>query len=226
VVEENGRRRAGGERYLFVLFDQMYGSLVFPPAEHANPLALVPESAPYVVTLDGVSKAFAATGLRVGWATAPPPIARTMSDFLGHVGTWAPRPEQVATARFLADAEAVEAFRHPFRAGIKVRLDLLYEGFQQLRRDSYPVDCISPQGAIYLSLQLDLIGRSIDGSAIATNEDIRQLLLEHAGLAVVPFQAFGLTGDTGWFRASVGAVSPQDIEDALPRVRALLDRVR
>ena len=226
VVEENARRRKAGERFLFVLFDQMYGSLVFPPAEHANPLAIVPGSAPYVIALDGVSKAFAATGLRVGWAMAAPPIAKTMSDFLGHVGTWAPRPEQVATARFLADADAVETFRHTFRAGIKARLDRLYEGFQSLRGDGYPVDCISPRGAIYLSLQLDLIGRSIDGSPIATNEDIRQLLLEHAGLAVVPFQAFGLPGDTGWFRASVGAVSPRDIEDALPRVRALLDRVR
>lgn len=226
VVDENARRQADGERFLFVLFDQMYGSLVFPPAEHVHPVALVPESAPYVITLDGISKAFAATGLRVGWAMAAPPITRSMSDFLGHVGTWAPRPEQVATARFLADPAAVEAFRETFRAGIKTRLDLLYDGFRGLRKAGYPVDCIDPQGAIYLSLQLDLVGRTVDGTRVATNEAIRHLLLEHAGLAVVPFQAFGLQGDTGWFRMSVGAVSPADIEDAFPRVRALLDRVR
>ena len=55
-----------------------------------------------------------------------------------------------------------------------------------------------------------------------SNEAIRELLLDRAGLAVVPFQAFGLAEDTGWFRLSVGAVSIDDIEQALPRLRALL----
>jgi len=226
VVAENDARLAAGKRLLYVLFDQMYGSLAFPPAEHANPLALVPESAPYVVALDGISKAFAATGLRVGWALCPPAIARSMKDFLGHVGTWAPRPEQIATAEFLSDPAALAEFREGFFAGVQARLDALYQGFQALRNDGYPVDCIDPQGAIYLSLQLDLVGRSIGERKITSNDQIRLELLEKAGLAVVPFQAFGLAGETGWFRMSVGAVSPQDIDDAFPRVRRLLDQVR
>jgi len=49
------------------------------------------------------------------------------------------------------------------------------------------------------------------------------VLLEHAGLAVVPFQAFGLREDTGWFRMSVGAVTVRDIEEAMPRLRKLFD---
>ncbi|HRJ78297.1 MAG TPA: pyridoxal phosphate-dependent aminotransferase, partial [Planctomycetota bacterium] len=53
-----------------------------------------------------------------------------------------------------------------------------------------------------------------------------QLLLERAGMAVVPFQAFGLREESGWFRLSVGAVSPADIETCLPRVKALLEAVR
>jgi aspartate aminotransferase len=92
-----------------------------------------------------------------------------------------------------------------------------------MRRDGYPVDCISPQGAIYLSLHLDLVGKSIDATRLASNEAIRCLLLERAGLAVVPFQAFGLDDETGWFRLSVGAVSVEDIEQAFPRLRELLD---
>jgi aspartate aminotransferase len=51
---------------------------------------------------------------------------------------------------------------------------------------------------------------------------VRRLLLEEAGLGVVPFQAFGLAGDSGWFRLSVGAVSMDDIAAAFPRLRALL----
>jgi aspartate aminotransferase len=56
-----------------------------------------------------------------------------------------------------------------------------------------------------------------------SNEAIRRLLLDRAGLAVVPFQAFGLPEDTGWFRLSIGAVSVEDIEQTLPRLRELLD---
>jgi len=59
-----------------------------------------------------------------------------------------------------------------------------------------------------------------------TNEAVRQLLLEKAGLAVVPFQAFGLKEDTGWFRMSVGAVSLTEIEAVFPRLRRLLAGVR
>jgi aspartate aminotransferase len=62
----------------------------------------------------------------------------------------------------------------------------------------------------------------VKGVEVKTNEDIRRLLLEHAGLAIVPFQAFGLKEDSGWFRLSVGAVSMKDIEDAFPRLRAML----
>jgi aspartate aminotransferase len=226
VVAENRRRQAAGRRPLFVFFDQMYGSLAFPPAAHANPLALVPEAAPWVIALDGISKAFSATGLRVGWALAAPAVIARMKDFLGHVGAWAPRPEQVATAAFLADAAAVSAFRRDLHGRITARLGALHEGFQALRREGHPVDCIEPQGAIYLSLQLDLVGRTVGDRPVRTNEDIRSLLLEQAGLAVVPFQAFGLRGDTGWFRLSVGAVSLQDIHDAFPRVRRLLEQVR
>lgn len=221
VVEENVRRRAAGRRLVFLLWDQVYGSLVFG-AEHVHPVALVPESAPWVIALDGISKAFAATGLRVGWSCAAPPVTARMRDFLGHVGAWAPRPEQVATAAFLADRSAIAAFRARMDEDIRARLDALYQGFTTLRAEGLPVDCIQPQGAIYLSLHLGLIGRSVAGHRVETNDDIRQLLLEEAGLAVVPFQAFGLAQETGWFRLSVGAVSLEDIAQAMPRLRRLL----
>ncbi len=226
VVAENETRRAAGRRLLFVFFDQIYGSLVYPPAQHHNPLALVPEAAPYVIALDGISKAFASTGLRLGWVLAAPALISRMKDFLGHVGAWAPRPEQVATAEFLADPAAIAAYRTDMHRGVKARLDALYDGFSALKAAGHPVDCIDPQGAIYLSLRLDLVGRSIEGKPIRHNEDIRQIMLERAGLGVVPFQAFGLKAETGWFRMSVGAVSLADIAAAFPRVRTFLEHVK
>ena len=225
VVNENEARRDAGRRHLFVFFDQIYGSLVYPPAQHVNPLALVPEAAPYLIALDGISKAFASTGLRVGWVLAAPAVIARIKDLLGHVGAWAPRAEQVGTAEFLANPPAIAAYRTEMHRGIKARLDALFQGFDRLKSEGFAVDCIDPEGAIYLSLRLDLVGRTIDGHPIRSNEDIRQILLEGAGLAVVPFQAFGLPGDSGWFRVSVGACSVADIEQAFPRVRALLQSV-
>jgi aspartate aminotransferase len=101
------------------------------------------------------------------------------------------------------------------------RLEVLYEGFAKMREAGLPVRAIVPQGAIYLSAQFDLVGKA----GLKTNDDIRKLLLEKASFAVVPFQAFGLADETGWFRLSVGAVSVKEIQEALPRVEAALRAV-
>jgi aspartate aminotransferase len=226
VAVENARRARTGERPLFFLYDQVYGSLVFGGARHAHPAALVPACAPWVITVDGISKTFASTGLRVGWTLAAPAVTARMRDFLGHVGAWAPRAEQVATAAFLRDERAIAAFRAEMNERVRARMDALHEGFECLRAAGYPVASIRPRGAIYLTLRFDLVGRTVDGEPVRSNEAIRRLLLDRAGFAVVPFQAFGLDGETGWFRLSVGAVSPAEIEASFPRIRTLLDAVR
>lgn len=223
VVRENTRRAATGSRPLFVLYDLMYGALVFEGLQHPHPLALVPEAAPWVVVVDGISKAFAATGLRVGWALGAPVVISRLKDFLGHVGAWAPRPEQVATAAFLRDAAAMQAFHETMTGSLIARLDALHQGFSALKARGFPVDSVRPQGAMYLSLQLDLAGKRFGGTTIADNDAIRRLLLEEAGVAIVPFQAFGLPGDSGWFRLSVGAVSLEEIQGALARVEKVLE---
>ena len=218
VVAENRRRASSGEKPLYILYDQVYWTLTFGKARHDTPVRLVPESAPYVIFIDGISKAFAATGLRVGWGVGPPAVIGAMRDLLGHVGAWAPRAEQVATAEVLRDAAAVDAYGRDFRAQLQTRLDRLHAGFSAMQSAGLPVNDIAPQGAIYLSARFDLVGRR----GLRTNDDVRRYLLEEAGFAVVPFQAFGLQGDTGWFRLSVGAVSTREIDEALPRVESAL----
>jgi aspartate aminotransferase len=226
VVDENKRRAAAGRRCVFLLFDQVYGSLVFGATKHDPPAALVPEVAPWLITVDGISKALAATGLRVGWLLAAPELTSRMRDLIGHIGAWAPRPEQVATAKFLQNEAAVHAYRKQMNAAVEERLEALHAGFTAMKADGFPVECIQPQGAIYLSLRLDLAGRSYEGLALDRNETIRKWILEHAGFAAVPFQAFGLMEETGWFRLSVGAVSMDEIAQMFPRLRALLGKIR
>ena len=222
VVEENQRRRERRQRPFFVLYDLMYGSLIQEGVEQAHPLELVPEAAPWTVVVDGISKGFAGTGLRVGWATGAPALMARMNDFLGHVGAWAPRPEQVATAGFLKDAAGIGEFRATMTRALGVRLEALYQGFTAMKRDGLPIDCVRPQGAMYVSLGVGLIGQRVAGGVVPDNEALRRILLTGAGLAAVPFQAFGVAEDTGWFRLSVGAVSVEAIETMLPRVRRLL----
>jgi len=183
---------------------------------HVTPPGLVPEIAPHTIILDAASKSFAATGMRVGWAVMPPAVRQRMADILGHVGAWAPRAEQVAMAELLDDDAAVTSYVAGMRTRVADRLDRLARGFAEMRAAGLPVDVIPPQGAIYLSVRFVMPGK--------TNEQIRKLLLDDAGFAIVPFQAFGLAEDSGWFRISVGAVSVDDIEAALPRVRAVLAR--
>lgn len=72
VVAENKRRRAEGIRMFFFVFDQVYWTLTFGQTEHVTPVQLVPESAPFVIFIDALSKAFCATGMRVGWGVMPP----------------------------------------------------------------------------------------------------------------------------------------------------------
>jgi aspartate aminotransferase len=228
VLEENARReRAGaGERPLYVLYDQVYWMLTFGATEHVTPVALRPDIARYTIFVDGISKAFAATGLRVGWAAGPADVIGRMSDLLGHVGAWAPRAEQVATAHMLASAADVRDFRQAITRGLQLRLDMLYDGVRALREAGLPAEAIPPMGAIYLSVRFPLNGRRApSGAVLHTNDDIRRYLLERAALAVVPFQAFGLAEDTGWFRLSVGAVSPEEISAMLPRLREALEAV-
>jgi len=218
VVDEN-RRRGPAAKPLFLLYDQIYWLLAASSAPHTTPVELVPEVAPYTLMIDGISKAFAATGLRVGWAVGPPFLISRMKDFLGHVGAWAPRPEQVATAELFADPALVQTLSGAIREGVNARLAALDRGLKRLAGKGYPVKHLPPTGALYLSVHFDLIR---PGGQFENNRAVRQFLLEQAGFAVVPFHAFGTRADNGWFRLSVGAVGVDEIAPAIDRVEAAL----
>ena len=152
VVAENARRSAD-EPPLYLLYDQVYWMLTFHGLEHVVPQVLCPEVAPYTILVDGISKVFAATGLRVGWICAPANLSGQLNAFLGHVGAWAPRPGQVGTAEMLADAGAVAAARGTMQTGLAARLDQLHAGMLAMRQDGLPVEVVAPQGGMYLSVR-------------------------------------------------------------------------
>lgn len=223
ILAENRKRAAAGQRPVYLMYDHIYWMLCFGGTHHVTPPGLCPEMARYTIFVDGISKAFAATGLRVGWAVGPVDVIRQMSAVLGHVGAWAPRPEQMATVALLDDPQAIRDYHRGFLSGIESRLDLLHRGFQALKAEGHPVDSIPPMGAIYLTVRIDPFGRTTpSGQTLRTNEDVRKYVLTDAGIGIVPFQAFGVPGDDGWFRLSVGAVSEAEIKAALPRLAAAM----
>tara|TARA_B100001093_G_scaffold292613_1_gene279289 strand:+ start:10 stop:624 length:615 start_codon:yes stop_codon:yes gene_type:complete len=203
-----------------MIFDQVYWAITAGGRPHSNPCALVPEATPYVVHIDAISKWMCATGLRVGWAILPPYLQVKMKALIGHMGAWAPRPEQLAAAELVDNPEALQAWFVTLNEQVSSRLNALYSGIAALREEGLPVDAIAPQGGIYLSFRVNLIGQGFD-----TNESIRRWLLDEAGVAVVPFQAFDMPGESGWFRMSIGAVGLDDIHGAVERLGAALRRL-
>lgn len=222
IVDENRTRRAQGRKPCMLMYDQVYWQLTFPGHRHATPPELNPEMAAYTIHIDAISKCWAATGVRVGWAVAPPPLVEKMRPLVGHMGAWSPRAEQMATARLLAAPARVDPFLTEFRGSLQTTLQQLSDGILAMKADGLPIDAFSPQGAIYLSARFNLTGRTVRGHTIGDDESLRRLLLEEAGVAVVPFSAFGYPDGSGWVRFSVGAVTPTDVSAALERIRELV----
>lgn len=222
VVKENNRRGAN-EKKLYLMFDQMYWQLTYGNIEHHNPVSLNPEMRQYTIFVDAVSKAFAATGVRVGWSMGPAHILNKMKAILSHVGAWAPNAEQKAVAKFLRQTEAIDAYLISFKNELEERLTRIYNGFMRLKEDGLPVDAVAPEAAIYLTIKIDLAGKKMpDGTQLATQADVTSYILSKAKLAVVPFYAFGAPKNSPWYRLSVGTCNKEDIDSMIGQLEAAL----
>lgn len=224
VLEEN-KRRAGKRKPLYLLYDQIYWTLTHG-TKHSDPVSLCPEMREYTILIDGISKCFAATGVRVGWAMGPTHFMNKMRAVLGHIGAWSPKPEQMATARFLRNSSAVENYLNTFNGRIRERLEGFYNGFKALKSAGHDVDAISPQAAIYLTVRFDLIGkRTSSGVLLESTEMITEYLLETAGVALVPFYAFGAPKSSTWYRLSVGTVPDNSVEIVMNALKRALEEL-
>jgi aspartate aminotransferase len=226
VLDENAKR-AGNKKPLYVIYDQIYWMLTADGITHHNPVSLFPEMKPYTIFVDGISKSLSATGVRVGWSMGPASVIARMKSILGHVGAWAPKAEQVATAKFLANQEALLTYLTELRTKINTRFNGLYQGIKALQAKGFPIDVIAPEGAIYVTAQFALQGKTTQaGQAITTTEDITAYLLNEAKIAVVPFTAFGCATGTNWYRISVGTLAESDITEVLNNLEQALAKLK
>lgn len=224
VLEEN-KKRGENEKPLYLMYDQIYAMLTFGQ-KHFNPVSLFPELKEYTIFIDGTSKCFAATGVRVGWSFGPAAVIDKMKALLGHVGAWAPKPEQQAVSTFLNDTESVELFVNDFKGKIAESLSVLHHGIQDMKSRGFAVESIQPMGALYLTIELNYLGKTKpDGSSIVDSSDLVFYLINEAGVALVPFSAFGNSRNMPWFRASVGGLSLNEIQKMLPRLENALSKL-
>ena len=217
IIEENILRKKQGVKPVILVYDQVYSTMTAEHIEHVHPVQVCPEIFDYTITLDAISKSLTGTGLRLGWMALPPALAPPVVALIGHMGAWPARPIQKAAAKLYSKPDVLEEYFLHLDEKISSRMSVLQNRLAQL--SEYGVSYVQPEGGIYLTTRFDLFTRL----GVKTNEEIRQWLLESAGVAIVPFQAFGLEEDTGWFRISVGAVSVEDITAAMNRLQTALE---
>lgn len=226
IVEEN-EERSKDEKKLYLMYDQMYCQLTYGEIEHYDPVSLNPNMRDYTVFVDAISKVFAATGVRVGWSMGPASILNKMKAILSHVGAWAPMAEQKAVARYLLQTEEIKTYLSHFKAEVEERLRRIYNGLILLKNEGLPVDAVAPEAAIYLTIKIDGMGKKIaDGTLLNTQADVTSFILKEAGLAIVPFYAFGAPNDSPWYRLSVGTCKKEEIDEMLAKLRKALMHLR
>lgn len=226
ILAENKRRAALDVKPLYLMYDQIYWQLTYGEIKHYNPVSLRPEMREFTLFIDGISKAFASTGVRVGWAFGPADIIHKMKDILGHIGAWAPKPEQMATAQYLQKTEDIQNYMSDIKEELSYRLDSFYKGFQALKEKGYSVEVIRPEAALYLTVQFNLVGKkTADGKVLESIQEVTQYLLSDAKVALVPFYAFGASDKSPWFRLSVGTTSREDIPTILTNLESSLAKL-
>ena len=220
ILEENKKREAENKKVLYLMYDQIYWNLCFGETVHYDPVSLRPAMREYTIFVDGISKSLASTGVRVGWTFGPKKITDKIKSILTHVGAWAPKAEQLATAKFLNDIPAYDAYLEDIKKKVNDRLVAFHKGFQALKQEGLNVESIAPEGAIYLTVQFALHGKKTsDGHLLATTMDVTKYVLDEAKVALVPFYAFGASPDSSWYRLSVGTCKLEDVDVIISNLR-------
>ncbi|WP_206954926.1 pyridoxal phosphate-dependent aminotransferase [Trinickia acidisoli] len=203
--------------HVWILTDDMYEHLVYDDFEFVTPAQIEPSLYERTLTMNGVSKAYAMTGWRVGYAAGPKTLIDAMDLIQG---------QQTSGTCSIAQWASVEALNGPqshlplFRHAFKTRRDLVID---LLNRMPY-LRCAKPEGAFYVYPSCaEAIGkRTPQGKLISTDEDFVTALLEDEAVATVHGSAFGLGPN---FRISY-ATSTQVLEEACRRIHRFCDSLR
>lgn len=211
-VAEVGRWAA--EHGVWVVTDEIYEHLIYGDAQMASLPVVAPEAAERCVVVNGVAKTYAMTGWRVGWAIAPPEIAKGLGKLQSQLTSNVANVAQHAAIEALSGPQtAVEEMRVAFdrRRQLAVRELSAIAG----------VEVVEPEGAFYVFPSFEgVLGRETAGRQVDTTLDLAAVLLEEAKVALVPGEAFGAPG---YARLSY-ALGDDDLAEGIARIAELLGR--
>ncbi len=204
------------EHGIWVVADEIYEHLVYGDAEHVSMPVVVPELADQCVVVNGVAKTYAMTGWRVGWLIGPADVVKAATNLQSHATSNVSNVAQrAALAAVSGDLEAVAEMRTAF--------DRRRQTMVRMLREIPGVACPEPQGAFYAYPSVKgLIGKTLRGTTVTSSAQLAELVLDEAGVAVVPGEAFGTPG---YFRLSY-ALGDEDLEKGVSRLAALLSEAQ
>jgi aspartate aminotransferase len=201
-----------GARGLWAVCDEIYAELSYGGCEAPSLLKVAPELRERTVIVDGVSKSYAMTGFRLGWALAPAELARACDALQSQTTSSVSTVSQLAAiAALTRDQACVRKMRETYAK----RRTRLVDGLRAIGG----VSCELPSGAFYVFADVSAaFGKRSGGTLIEDDVDFTRLLLERERVAVVPGSAFH---GPGHVRLSYAA-SLADLEEALARIASFM----
>jgi len=195
--------------HVWLMVDDMYEHIVYDDFAFVTPVALEPRLRERTLTINGVSKAYAMTGWRIGYAGGPKPLIKAMAVIQSQATSCPSSVSQAASVEALNGPQDILKER---RDSFKARRDLVVAGLNAIEG----LDCRTPEGAFYtFSGCAGVLGKTTpDGKVLETDADFTDYLLDKAHVAVVPGSAFGLSP---YFRISY-ATAESELREALGRI--------
>jgi aspartate aminotransferase len=200
----------------WIVVDEIYAELVYDGFRHVSIASIAPDLAARTILIDGVSKTYAMTGWRIGWAIAPSGLIQALDLVQGQSTTNAAAVAQYAALAALTGSQDAVA---SIRAKFERRRNVMVSGLNSLPG----VRCRKPEGAFYAFADCrGMYGIEHDGRSIASDDDVAFFLLERAHVAAVPGGAFGAPG---YVRFSY-ATSEERIEGGIDAMRRAIASAR
>ncbi|WP_313756503.1 pyridoxal phosphate-dependent aminotransferase [Tissierella sp.] len=198
---------------IFIISDEIYEKLVYDDNKHVCIASFNEDIKRLTLLINGMSKAYAMTGWRIGYAAAHEDIIKVMSNMQSHATSNPCSISQYASIEGLVgDQSSVEEMKKHFVE----RRNYMVETINSIKG----LSCRKPQGAFYIMINFtQLLGKTIKGKVINSSLDFASLLLEEGKVAVVPGIAFG---DDKYVRLSY-ATSMENIKKGLERIKQIVE---
>lgn len=192
---------------IYVISDEIYEKLLYE-GNHKSIASFNEDIKDLTIVVNGVAKAYAMTGWRIGYTACNKEVAKTMSNFQSHATS---NPNTIAQYATIAALNAPEDSLNEMLDAFRERRDYMVDKINSIDN----LSCLKPQGAFYVMVNISkLLGKTMDGKVINTSIDFADYLLENAKVAVVPGIGFG---NDNYVRLSY-ATSLENIKDGLDRI--------